>query len=469
MQTLSQTEEQKLIDGIKTAVDLVDNKGMSPTDALIKVAKDSEFTPGGVRAAVSAFNNGRQVAQFRANDNALDKLAEFPLADYDKVHDAIWGGEAEKQAEDLSMFDQGWFIQSRSQHSLLNSDLGGLIKAAAEIEVDGDVEIEIETGEETEEEKKEASDRRARKAYHGYLDSRRSMEESRTKYAHAQDVLNTRVRILKNYFKKMAMDRMPFSVVEDAVGAYWGQAGRTLMDHVHEAVPHEKRAADTRIYWSKGIDLESPPFTFVGACVDAAQNVNLTKKAYDEKQAELKQAEETLRPFVRQTPQSKPPPLTCDLFSGTPPIEKQAIGGMIGGAAVATGTREMLQKALGKEGRKELVEDEWLKLEDPDHENELRKIRVQAMLSKMMADSSNPISGYDPEEVLGAFNDISQMSPRVAEQPAALQPILAKRLAGQVEPFEVKEVADTEKALKESLQITPSSNLLQNAPSSILG
>jgi hypothetical protein len=86
-------------------------------------------------------------------------------------------------------------------------------------------------------------------------------------------------------------------------------------------------------------------------------------------------------------------------------------------------------------------------LGSPDHENELRKIRAQVMLSEMMTDSDNPISGHDPEDVLEAYNDIAQFAPRVSEQPAAIQPLLAKRLAGNVEPFEVKEMGDIEKAL----------------------
>ena len=39
MQSLSRSDEQKLLDGVKQAVDLVDNEGQSPNDALQKVAE----------------------------------------------------------------------------------------------------------------------------------------------------------------------------------------------------------------------------------------------------------------------------------------------------------------------------------------------------------------------------------------------------------------------------------------------
>ena len=40
MQSLNSSDEKKLLDGVKTAVSLVDNEGMSPNDALKKVAEE---------------------------------------------------------------------------------------------------------------------------------------------------------------------------------------------------------------------------------------------------------------------------------------------------------------------------------------------------------------------------------------------------------------------------------------------
>jgi hypothetical protein len=149
--------------------------------------------------------------------------------------------------------------------------------------------------------------------------------------------------------------------------------------------------------------------------------------------------------------------------------EKRAFWGLAGASMVGAGTKSMLDKALGPGGRKEDVEKAWLDLEDPDHENEMRRIKAEAMLAGMMADEENPVSGYDPDQVLTAYNEIAQMAPRAAEQPAALQPLLAKRLAGNMEPFEVKEIAELEKGLKDVKQPTPNTQLLSNAPDSLLG
>ena len=89
-------------------------------------------------------------------------------------------------------------------------------------------------------------------------------------------------------------------------------------------------------------------------------------------------------------------------------------------------------------------------LGDPDHENEIRRIQAQTMLSGMMA-NDDVISGHDPDEVLEAYNEVSRLSPRSATQPALVRPWLRKRLSqGAVEPFEAAEMANVEKTITQT-------------------
>ena len=46
MQSLSKSDEQQLLDGVKMAVDLVDGQGLSPNEALQKVAQTFHYSPG---------------------------------------------------------------------------------------------------------------------------------------------------------------------------------------------------------------------------------------------------------------------------------------------------------------------------------------------------------------------------------------------------------------------------------------
>ena len=78
--------------------------------------------------------------------------------------------------------------------------------------------------------------------------------------------------------------------------------------------------------------------------------------------------------------------------------------------------------------------------------------------------------GASAAEVITAFNELSQLSPRLAEQPAAVRPLLAKRLAGEVQPFEIGEILNMEKTRKDSQVVTPRTRkLLDDAPDSLLG
>ena len=67
MQSLSKSDEQQLLDGVKMAVSLVDDQGLSPNAALQKVAEELHYSPGFLKAACNAFNTGRQLAQWNAN------------------------------------------------------------------------------------------------------------------------------------------------------------------------------------------------------------------------------------------------------------------------------------------------------------------------------------------------------------------------------------------------------------------
>ena len=530
MKSLTNNDEQKLLDGVRQAVRYVDDDNMSPNDALTKVSRDLSLLPGQTRAAVSAFNNGRQVAQWKANTPVLDKLAEFRLADYDTIHDAVWGGD-EKKANDsyLSLGDEvhddyssepKW-VHMRDSQKLAALDIpmrSDVVKEAGDDPhawsvgkgprggpdheyywsgKDKDSPGEWKkrkkkaSDEVNEHEFRHNSDKRASSAWSTYDMARRTHEDHRSKYAAAQDLLGIRLNVLSNYFKKFAYDRLPFDVVDKAAATYHGANGRALMDIVAERFPKEKRAADTKRHWENPINQNAEPFTFINNAVESAKEVNATKVALDMSKQALDEAKETLSPFSQAPIQSSSrefSPFLIDNDRGQDKVadeqpagqlprhdchgvhpdqtheewlessEKAAAGGLLTGAIIGGGAKPAMEALIGSEGRQRKVQDTEDKLSDPDHENELRKIRAQVMLSEMMSDSENPISGHDPEEVMAAYNELAQLAPRIAEQPAAVQPLLAKRLAGNVEPFEVREIGDIEK----SLASTSSPNVMKN-------
>lgn len=444
MQSLSKSDEQQLLDGVKKAVDLVDNRDMSPNEALQKVAKDMDYSPGFVKAACNAFNNGRQLAQWKANDNVLDKLASFPLANYDEIHNSIWGSREEKAASVNSQrplfMPKFASYEDEARQQLLDMDISSFEKSASTEEPHPLVEDY-------------QGELRVKLAFNKLQFERRQAEEARREKVAAEDRLNLKMHLLESYFKKFAYDRLPLAQVEDAAAAYYGKPGAALMSYVASRFPSEKRASDHQATWAgfnQAVDRTREPYTLISDCIKQAQVLNQMAVWLGEAEEKLAEAEGGVENFTQPRSSSNngsPAILTPSLIEDVPG-EKQAniFGGLAGGMGL--GLARNLTEESGE--AQKAVESQIQELDSPQHLNELRKIRAQTALTQMMSDPANPLSEYDPEEVLMAYNELVQLSPRLADQPSALGPLLNKKMMGSAEPFEVGETLKMEESLQKT-------------------
>lgn len=489
MSNLTSSDEQRLLESVKQAVHYVDENNMSPNDAIVKVARDMSLSPGFVRAAVSAFNNGRQVSQWNANETTLDKLAEFPIADYDTVHRQIWG-KTEKEANDVYT-DLGAEVHSDYQKAPMWAKRDSLSKLATM-----DLGIEKKAEDEVPEYvQKHQATKQANATYDSYAKVKRAHEEARVKHSAARDNLTTRLAVLTNYFKKFAQDRIPFDVVDKAAQSYYGAKGEMLMDIMAERFPKEKRASDTKRYWDKPLPKESEPFTSIERAIKAASDLSTAADDLQRSKEALDAARETLVPFAEAPTAPKSAKDTtfsislidggegqpteeakeakedwCPHCDGGGPKsecirghaddneEAEKSSGLVTGMLIGNATKPLVDELVSGAAADRRVAGAVAGLEDLQHDDELRKIKAQVMLAEMMGDPDNPISEYEPEQVLNAYNELTQLAPRLSQQPAAMQPLLAKRLAGHVEPFEVKEIGDMERGLQQ----TQDQNILNN-------
>ncbi len=131
-----------------------------------------------------------------------------------------------------------------------------------------------------------------------------------------------------------------------------------------------------------------------------------------------------------------------------PPPEKTAffLGGLFG-TTIGTSLGRQLGENIVKPT--EALEGKMTqKLLDPQHESKLRNINTQSMLSDLLA-NDEVISGYDPSEVMNHFNEISQLAPRLADQPAVMKAMLRKRLQqGALDPYEADLLTKMENNMK---------------------
>jgi hypothetical protein len=142
-----------------------------------------------------------------------------------------------------------------------------------------------------------------------------------------------------------------------------------------------------------------------------------------------------------------------DMFkSAEEPAKPSLVGSAIKTMVPAVGTATGLSALLsgGQPSASEIESEVISDLLDPEHEATMQRIRMQAMLTEFMADDP-VISTYDPDQVIEAFNQVAQMTPRAAIQPAIMRGQLRKMLQQQdaMEPFEAGQLIDVERGLKD--------------------
>lgn len=91
MKTLTPQEESKLVKAIEQSINLA-NGGMSPNDAILKVASDNGYTPPFVRLMATAFNKSKSVHILKTADEK-HRSATFDLADPDEIVSRMYSPE----------------------------------------------------------------------------------------------------------------------------------------------------------------------------------------------------------------------------------------------------------------------------------------------------------------------------------------------------------------------------------------
>lgn len=465
MKTLNRQDEQKLIQAVKEAVTLVDDEGNTPDQALEKVARAQKWGKDMVKFASYAYNTGRQTAQREASTSILSKLAEFPIADADAIIDQIWPANV-KSAVEIAMATS--VSQEYDGPPSWPADIGkdGHIKVAADLDM-------AMVDEPPAPYEPDPNVKMAR-TFNAHLQHKKAAEEARHQAAMAKEAAigamgrlaahfqhrpagideAFQVAQLYDYGSKTALDKLyAFVVQRNSMGKIVQAEDGGLSRE-----PQQRQAVDV-----SGItaDHSAAPYALIKACIDTAAIVHVKEAAHEDALAAMKKQAEDLRPFVGTSASTPNGP-----FSLLPKSEKQAMGWV--GAGLAGGaTKSLLDRALADmpAATSELEEAQLSELESPEHEAELRKIRAQALIAEMMEDEV--IGAHEPEKVLRAYNELSQMAPQTAMQPMAMRSLMRRHLQGSMEPFETKEITEIEKGLRETDQ-QPKPSLIGAAPQNVL-
>jgi hypothetical protein len=477
--TLSKAAEEQIIAAVKRAVSLVDEDELQPDAAIEKVAREAKWGAEMIRFASCAYNTARQAAQREIGKTALDKLAEFPLADPDKVIAAIYPDHVKSavavQQEDGVSAEYS-IPPNFAQHRLERERLAALHKephvkaACCTCPVCGKDPCETNCGHtnadptKPNEPGKENKKTTYTEALNNHNKLKKKAEEARHQAAVAYDRMLGSLDNLLAYFTKHAIDRVPFYQAETAAQVYYGDAGTQLMDWIYKrARLKEARAADAKFASAVRANPACEPYNLIRSCFDRARNVTSARLA--EKQAKDAldaQTRTQIDPFVKASaPQAVQ--TSWSLLAGPEAKTAEDPLGLMLPSAAGVAAKGMLERAVtGGKPEEDRVNSAWMSLEDPAHDAQLRQIRSQAMLADLMNDEV--IGSHDPETVLNKYNEIAQMAPRTAMQPIAMRTLLRRHLSGNIEPFEARELAGLEKDLV-GTEADPNKGLINNESS----
>lgn len=452
MGPLTKAAEQKLIAAIENAAGLV-NGGMAPNDAIVKSASEANIPAGHLNLMVHAYNTGRTTKQREAGSDTLEKAADFQLADVDAVRERLFPAAVKTSAEiardhvvstDYAVSPAG-MLQRR--------------KAAMAKEAAAAVALPEKTWAPPPRDEQAA----ARKAASAKRAAELVTEEVRRRSTVAYSKAAAAMEELHMYFRHPG--NISFQDAKREADLRLGREGVAVLEKLSAVYPHLEKQAETRqMYFG---DLE--PIRLVSQVIAAVETYNAAHAQVPVKQAAFgkKEAPEILTGSILRNPSDEP--LTLKSAAPASPA-----GGGVGGSKPAPrkpspsagggGGGDFLNnvmsapRAIGgalasipdqlpgaQKSPSELKSDAYANLTDPAHDNELRNIRAQGVLHDLVVNDP-VISGYDPQEVAMAFNELADLSPDFVDSPSVMQALLRKRLeAGQMADFDIKQLIDMDK------------------------
>jgi len=443
---MDKAAEDRLLGAVKEAVAWVED-GIDPTDAIAKVAGDLNLNADTTALLVQAYNTGRTAFQRESNSgDILGKMAEFPLARVEDVIGRLWPSEPQlpKQASVCDDHVPDCFLRPpsitpRRELQLREKAASVKLPRTEQPVVPGDPNIKMA------------------KAYGQAQRQEKIVEEARYQSKVARDRYLSSLSKLADYFIEAPLFRASFEDVEYNGQLMFGEPAKHAMDYVYARNKMtEKRASGTPFRLSE-VDPNSPPYTLLKAAIDRGREVLAAQREHQQLQKKAQtEMTETLRPFC-SLPSPAPTPFSVlgSSDSTSAAIDQPSFDKTAGifGSLLAGGAGAAMRGQLGPKPQSDMVAGAQNELTDPQHLNALRQIEAQTMLNDFLS-NDEVLSGHDPEEVLQAYNEVVELSPHAATQPAVMRPLLRKRLSqGSYEPFEAQQIADIEKSVSQANQV----------------
>ena len=410
---------------------LTRDESLSLQDAAVKVARAEGLRPDEIRLAYRAYNISAVNDNRESHNSITAKMADVPTIDVEAVVDSLYPRAEVKEANAVSdcyrLPPRNPFAQGPSEFQRAYSQMkaAGVDWAPAGINQEEDGPEEQTT-------------------LNTLMEVQASFKEADREIARSREQFLAAFARLQTAFPKTAAERE-----ELLFGArhLWKAAGENVVKTAAEKIGCEIEYSSECVQ-RYPLVADHPFYKAAGDVV--ATRAKLARAIHD--RARLGVYGHCLAAEYREKLAGTAPP---GLFPRAQFWQKAANGiwGYVLGTHLANlGTKELLESNKAKEDSR--LKKMQLQLSDPNHETNLRKIRTAVMMHDLMQ-NDNVLRGYKPTDIADAFNDISQMSPRLASQPMLSRSLLRKWLPqGGIDTFEAKDVAETEKLLASTGGVT---------------
>lgn len=424
MEKMSKELEQQILSALEKTADLI-VAGSHPNDAILKVAEENRFSPQIVQRMVEAVNTSRTLAHFKMAQGSV-RADTFPVADSAAILEKMYPPTVQTEGQKAAAVWVPPELQRRESTNFMR-------KSALSVPMPARPSIPTYSGD---------IEDRQRKAFARREGLRKAADSARSAYRQEFYKLLDMVKTAADYFRRL--EHEPFARVEAKLISEYGPLSQKIASMIYEAGNLAKRN-EKRAEVDKPVqmvfDRAREPYKTLAAAMDQAELMY--------KKAEMAiEAEDILSEFEKTAGLSPPKEQLVleEVLSGEPvrPFAKRSFDledTLLSGGTTALGLKDPEGRGAKIEAISEVM--------NPQHEAQMQSVKVQAMLNDFL--SNDPIiSSYPSNDVIGAFNQLSQLSPTVAQQPAVMRGMLRKVLQqeGVMEPFEAHQMTQIEKTLK---------------------
>lgn len=442
MAKLSKESERKITNALEKVAELIAD-GVHPDNALIKIAGEHGIPAGHIHLMVNAINIGRTNAQRLSRDNPDEKAAVFALADTHNVLKALYPDTVKtKNAAHMTTAVSDDY--TRKPRWIENKKLR---EKAASVDFKlTDKQPDIERYQNCP----------VKEALAVIEKASTLVEEKRRDLTAVRNKAIKLAADLNDYF--MTPGHIPYNEVKENCFLLFGDAANAVLArNVKEAATTTKTRTPVR--------MTNAPYSLVKSAIILAYEFKEKQAEYNDAVAHAnREADKHLRPFapaeqhgrsVLGRPSLTDVDLQKDASFGT--LFGNGLG-IINGMNIAKSVASKIPGMPTDPGAQR--EGDLLELMDPGHESEIRNVQSEALLNDLMA-NDDIIRGHDPEDVIDAFNEVSQIAPFASNKKAIMRDLLRKRLSGGPQALDQFTVGDALKTqqLMQDLSLPKKENL----------